>query len=73
MNKISLSEFGYNILQIETVAGCNMSCSFCPYPLKEDKLSTLDIDNLPNINNNNKYTIRNRYYSNSSINEVFFR
>ena len=34
-------------------------------------LSTLDIDTLPNINNNNKYTISYRYYSNSSINEVW--
>lgn len=49
MNKISLSEFGYNILQIETVAGCNMACSFCPYPLKEDKLSTLDIDRIKSL------------------------
>ena len=49
MNKISLSGFGYNILQIETVAGCNMACSFCPYPLKEDKLSTLDINKIKNL------------------------
>ena len=49
MNKISLSDFGYNILQLETVAGCNMACSFCPYPLKEDKLSTLDINKIKNL------------------------
>ena len=30
-NKFKISEFGFNILQIETSAGCNMSCSFCPY------------------------------------------
>ena len=39
--------------------------------MKNVEISTLDIDTLPNINNNNKYTIRNRYYSNSSINEVW--
>ena len=49
MNKLSLSDYGYNILQIETVAGCNMACSFCPYPLKEDKLSTLDINKIKNL------------------------
>ena len=35
--KIKLSEYQYRILQIETTAACNMACSFCPYPLKEDK------------------------------------
>ena len=38
---INLSEFGYSILQIETIAGCNMACAFCPYPIREDKLSEL--------------------------------
>ena len=37
MKKLNLSNFGFNILQIETKAACNMACSFCPYPLKDDK------------------------------------
>ncbi len=40
--KINLTDYGFNILQIETTAACNMACSFCPYPLKEDKQSKLD-------------------------------
>lgn len=31
-------------MQIETIAACNMSCRFCPYPLKEDKRSILPSD-----------------------------
>ena len=42
-SKINLSDYGFNILQIETVAACNMACGFCPYPLKTDKVSKLDI------------------------------
>jgi radical SAM protein with 4Fe4S-binding SPASM domain len=41
---MELSKYGFNILQIETVAKCNMACSFCPYPLKEDKSSMLNMD-----------------------------
>ncbi len=46
MNKIRLSDYGFNILQIESTAACNMACSFCPYPLKDDKTSKLDIDKI---------------------------
>ena len=49
MNKIKLSDHGFNILQIETVAACNMACSFCPYPLKDDKTSKLDLENIYSI------------------------
>jgi len=49
MNKIKLSDYGFNILQIETVAACNMACSFCPYPLKDDKTSKLDLENIYSI------------------------
>jgi len=44
-----LSEFGFNIVQIETVAKCNMACSFCPYPLKEDKVSELNIETIKQV------------------------
>ncbi len=44
--KIQLSKFGFNILQIESTAACNMACSFCPYPLKDDKISKLDLNDI---------------------------
>ena len=46
---INLSEFGFNILQIESYAACNMECSFCPYPLKDDKESKLNTDEIKNV------------------------
>ena len=49
--KITLSDYGYSILQIETIAACNMECSFCPYPLKSDKTSKLNIDAIKKILN----------------------
>ena len=61
MNKIKLSDYGFNILQIETSANCNMACSFCPYPLKDDFSSKLDLNEIKNIihqiNNNDKNLI----------------
>ena len=49
MEKIKLSNYGFKVLQIETTAACNMQCSFCPYPLKEDKTSKLELNNIFNI------------------------
>ena len=49
MEKITLSNCGYQILQIETAAACNMDCSFCPYPLKEDKTTKLSFEHIKNI------------------------
>ena len=51
LQKIKLSEYGFNELQIESYAACNMACSFCPYPLKEDKTSKLPEENIKNILN----------------------
>ena len=51
MQKINLSDFGFRQLQIETKAACNMACSFCPYPLKEDKKSKLAFDEIKKIIN----------------------
>lgn len=41
MEKANLHKFGKTILQIETIASCNMSCCFCPYDVKKDKRSVL--------------------------------
>ena len=46
---INLSNYGFNILQIESYAACNMECSFCPYPLKDDKESKLSLDDIKNV------------------------
>ena len=51
MQKIKLSDYGYRILQIESAAACNMECSFCPYPLKDDKVSKLSLENIKHIIN----------------------
>lgn len=39
--RVTLREYGYSILQIETIASCNMACRFCPYPVRKDKRSIL--------------------------------
>jgi len=49
VNKIKLSNYGFNILQIESIAACNMACSFCPYPLKDDFESKLSIQEIKKI------------------------
>ncbi len=49
LEKIKLSEYGFNQLQIETKAACNMACGFCPYPLRPDKDSILDIDQVKSV------------------------
>ena len=49
MEKITLSDYGYDCLQIETASACNMACTFCPYPLKEDKTTKLPVNEIKNI------------------------
>jgi len=49
MEKITLSDYGYDCLQIETASACNMACTFCPYPLKEDKTTKLPVHEIKNI------------------------
>jgi MoaA/NifB/PqqE/SkfB family radical SAM enzyme len=49
MEKITLSDYGYDCLQIETASACNMACTFCPYPLKEDKQTKLPAHEIKNI------------------------
>lgn len=53
---INLSDCGFNILQIESYAACNMECSFCSYPLKDDKESKLSLEALA-VNNFRVVTI----------------
>tara|TARA_B100000315_G_C14419901_1_gene515060 strand:- start:217 stop:783 length:567 start_codon:yes stop_codon:yes gene_type:complete len=48
-NLLKLSEFGFTILQIETKANCNMECRFCPYPIRDDKDSILDEQDVINL------------------------
>ncbi len=49
LEKIKLSDYGFNQLQIETKAACNMACGFCPYPLRPDKESILDIEQVKSV------------------------
>ena len=70
MNKINLSDFGFNILQIESTAACNMACSFCPYPLKNDKKTKMDFDDIKKIINQiNPLDRKFRYITFSQFNE----
>jgi|TARA_B100001059_G_C17829623_1_gene583716 radical SAM protein with 4Fe4S-binding SPASM domain len=46
LNKIKISDYGFDTLQIESTAACNMACSFCPYPLKEDKTSKIELNDI---------------------------
>jgi len=48
---ITLSNYGFKILQIETYGLCNMSCGFCPYPLKneEKKKQKIDLEKINQI------------------------
>ena len=70
MEKINLSEFGFNILQIESTAACNMACSFCPYPLKNDKTTKMNLDDIKIIINQIDPNDRNfRYVTFSQFNE----
>ena len=48
-SKIKLSDYNFKVLQIETKAACNMACGFCPYPLKSDKSSVLDINQVKSV------------------------
>ena len=70
MEKIKLSEFGFNILQIESTAACNMACSFCPYPLKDDKITKLDLDNIYKVLDRIDFTEKGfQYVTFSQFNE----
>ena len=48
MEKVTLSNYGYKVAQIEINSNCNMACSFCPYPIKEDKTSKLPMQDIKN-------------------------
>lgn len=38
---VNIAEYGFNIVQIETLSSCNMNCSFCAYPIRPDKGKSL--------------------------------
>lgn len=70
LEKIKLSNYGFHELQIETKAACNMACGFCPYPLKSDKDSVLEIEQVKQVidqisSNDEKF----RYVTFSQFNE----
>ena len=44
LETINISQYGYSILQIETMSVCNMRCSFCAYPVRNDKGEVLSED-----------------------------
>ena len=48
LEKLKLTQYGFDVLQIESTAACNMACSFCPYPLKDDKVSKLELKDIFN-------------------------
>ena len=41
---IKLSDYGYQVLQIETYGLCNMECGFCPYPSKSKNAKTSKLE-----------------------------
>ena len=45
LEKLKLTQYGFDVLQIESTAACNMACSFCPYPLKDDSGKWLEKSN----------------------------
>jgi len=49
MEKVTLSNYGFQCPQIEINSNCNMACSFCPYPIKEDKTTKLPMQDIKNI------------------------
>ena len=70
MNKIKLSHYGFDILQIESTAACNMACSFCPYPLKNDKVSKLNLEDIFKILNRVDFSDKSfQYVTFSQFNE----
>jgi radical SAM protein with 4Fe4S-binding SPASM domain len=42
--KVDITKYGYTVLQIETIASCNMACTFCAYPTRDDQQSRLPED-----------------------------
>jgi MoaA/NifB/PqqE/SkfB family radical SAM enzyme len=41
MQSVNIADYGFNIIQIETLSSCNMNCSFCAYPIRPDKGKSL--------------------------------
>ena len=57
-------------MQIETTVACNMACSFCPYPLKDDKNSKPDLESIFNLLDQLDFSDeRSKYLTFSQFNE----
>lgn len=68
--KFKLSNYGFDVLQIESTAACNMACSFCPYPLKDDKISKLELNDIFNVLDSIDFNDKNfKYVTFSQFNE----
>lgn len=66
--KLRLSDYGFTILQIETYLFCNMKCSYCAYPIIENKGAKLPtenvykaIDEIDSTDSNLEYVCFNQY------------
>jgi len=44
LETINISQYGYSILQVETMSVCNMRCRFCAFPVRNDKGEVLPED-----------------------------
>jgi len=40
-NSLNISNYGFSVVQIETMSICDMNCKFCAYPKRNDKGQTL--------------------------------
>ena len=49
MEKITVSNYGYHAVHIEINANCNMACTFCPYPIKDDKTTKLPMEDIKSV------------------------
>ena len=49
LEKIKLSNTVSTSFKLKRKAACNMACGFCPYPLRPDKDSILDIDQVKSV------------------------
>ena len=49
MEKATVSNYGYHAVHIEINANCNMACTFCPYPIKDDKTTKLPMEDIKSV------------------------
>jgi len=66
---VNIADYGYTILQIETVSSCNMNCKFCAYPMRKDKGLFLEEMYIHDVINSLKMDERIKYICLSHFNE----